>query len=204
MLLHSSISFFSPFTYVLVSQLYETELRKWSSQQIRADVCRNYDDDTPEPGVGTSFEPTVRWLNLYIKERNLPAVLATLLRVRARFLERLNMRELGPIRVVSDTQKCHPWFPSVLHSLISDSLLNTALPVNPSALEMQFCKAVVVAAHLVEQAKTSGWSDDDSDFMMRELLGCSRQVSLFVSETQQHSFLCINTVAFFSIHSPGQ
>ena len=193
----------SPLTYVLVSQLYETELRKWSSPQILEDVCRNYDDDTPEPRVGTSFEPTVRWLNLYIKERNLPAVLGTLLRARARFVERLNMRELGPIRAVSDTQKCHPWFPSVLHSLIFDDLLNTALPVNPSAPEMQFCKAVVVAAHLVEQAKTSGWSDDDSDFLMRELLGCSRQVSLFVSETQQHSCHSFNTVAISSIHAPG-
>jgi hypothetical protein len=191
----------------LVSQLHETELQKWSSQQI-LEVCRNYDDDTPEPGVGSLFEPTVRWLNLYFKERNLPAVLATLLRVRARFLERRNMnkwnmRGLGPIFIFSETQKCHPWFPSVLHSLISDNLLNTALPVHPSAPEMQFCKAVVVAAHLVEQAKTSGWSDDDSDFLMRELLGCSRQVSLFVSETQQRSRLCCNTVAFSSIQAPG-
>jgi hypothetical protein len=168
-------------------------------RRFRPDVCRYYDDDAPEPGVGISFEPTVRWLNLYIKERNLPAVLGTLLRVRAFVEQRVKQWDH-----VGDTQKCHPWFPSVLHFLISDNLyINTALPVNPSAPEMQFCKAVVVAAHLVEQAKTSGWSDDDSDFLTRELLGCSRQVSLFVSETQQHSCLCFNTVAISSIQAPG-
>ena len=157
----------------LFLQLHDAQLRIWLSQQHRSDVARHYDEEAPEPGVGTSFEPTVRWLNLYIKERNLESVLRTLMRVRARFLERLNVREWGPIRVVTDTQKCHNWFPSVLHALLRDEL-DTPLPVAQSSPQIPVCEAIVVAAHLVEQAKQSGWSAEDTDFLMQELLGCSR------------------------------
>ena len=89
-------------------------------------------------------------------------------------MERFNFREWGPIRLVSETQKCHDWFPSVLHSLISDELLRIPLPVLPSSNEMPVCEAVVVAAHLVEAARMSGWAEADIDYLMQELLGCSR------------------------------
>ncbi len=88
------------------------------------------------------------------------------------------MRDWGPIRVVSDTQKCHAWFPSVLHSLLPENFLNTPVPVQSSSQFLPLCEAVVEAAHLVEEARNSRWSHEDVDFLMTELLGCSRQVQL--------------------------
>jgi hypothetical protein len=115
-----------------------------------------------------------RWLKLYVSTSNFVAVVRTLLRARVHFHERLNMSDWGPIRVVSDTQKCHAWFPAVLHSLLPERFLNTPVPVASTSEFLPLCEAVVEAAHLVEDARNSRWSQEDVDFLMTELLGCSR------------------------------
>jgi hypothetical protein len=159
-----------------VAQLHSDELQ--SCIHRRFQFVSAYDSNVPEPGVGTVFETTTRWLKLYVSTSDFSAVVRTLLRARVHFQERLNVSDWGPIRVVSDTQKCHAWFPSVLHSLLPSHFLNTPLPVPSSSEFLPLCEAVVEAAHLVEEARSSRLSQEDVEFLMTELLGCSRQAEL--------------------------
>jgi hypothetical protein len=150
------------------------ERNKW--MQHTSSCCKHFDDEAPEVGVGVLFEPSVRWLQLYIKSCNVIAVISTLLRIRARFHERLNLggRDWGPMSVVSQTQKCHLWFPCVLHSLLPVDFLDAAVPVSSTSPHIPLCEAVVQAAHLARDALDNKWSADDVDVLMKELLGCNR------------------------------
>jgi hypothetical protein len=60
----------------------------------------------------------------------------------------------------------------VLHALILDDFLDMKLPVFDR--NVPSCAAVLQAALLVQCATVSDWSEDNVDFLMRELLGCSR------------------------------
>jgi hypothetical protein len=118
----------------------------------------------------------VRWLQLHIKSRDFAAVVSTLLRARACFQMRLNLggMDWGPMRIVSETQKCHLWFPCVLHALLPLDFLDAALPVDSASAHVSMCEAVVQAAHLVQDALDSNWSLEDADILMKELLGCTK------------------------------